>query len=192
MTSAEQRQRIEENKRKAKERLTAAKGSPLRKTKAGKDVSRGPDTRSGSHSSNTAERDAKQASTPVKSKPRGNANSNKISCAVCLGDIIDGKHEAIFCEGKCHRGCASVSQELLTVLTASEEPLDSWYYIFMSIMKQTIPNSVIRTKRNLPWLSKSIIQSICRRNKLFKQVKRTGDFTKYKRARNRTLESLRL
>ena len=73
-----------------------------------------------------------------------------------------------------------------------DQVLDSWYCIFMSIMKQTIPNSVIRTKRNLPWLSKSIIQSIRRRNKLFKQAKRTGDFTKYKRARNRTLERLRL
>lgn len=62
----------------------------------------------------------------------------------------------------------------------------------MSIMKQAIPNSVIKTKRNLPWLNKSIIQSIRRRNKLFKQAKRTGDFSKYKRARNKTLESLRL
>ena len=63
------------------------------------------------------------AESPVKSK-RGRSDRN--FCAVCLGEIVDGKHEAIFCEGRCnmwyHRGCASVSQQLLRELTASEEP----------------------------------------------------------------------
>ena len=124
--SAEQRERIEENKRKAKERLGAKAAAALKKTKAGRQVLRGPDTPS--QSKGDADREKKQSVTPVKSKTRGavNADANKISCAVCLGDIIDGKHEAIFCEGKCkrwyHRGCASVSQELLSTLTASDEP----------------------------------------------------------------------
>lgn len=60
-------------------------------------------------------------STPVKSK-----QSAKITCAVCLGEIIDGKHKAIYCEGQCkkwyHCGYASVSKELLETLTASDEP----------------------------------------------------------------------
>ena len=61
--------------------------------------------------------------SPVKSK-RGRMMRNP--CAVCLEEIVDGKHEAIFCEGRCnmwyHRRCASVSQKLLQELTASEEP----------------------------------------------------------------------
>ena len=42
--SAEQRQRIEENKRKAKERLTAKLSAPKKTGKVGRQVSRGPDT----------------------------------------------------------------------------------------------------------------------------------------------------
>ena len=38
---------------------------------------------------------------------------------------------------------------------------------------------------------KSIIQSIRKRNRLFKRAKRTGDFSHYKLARNRTLAQLR-
>ena len=53
-------------------------------------------------------------------------NSTKSNCGVCLQKIIDGKEEAIFCEGKCqdwyHRGCASVPRELFTTLTASNVP----------------------------------------------------------------------
>ena len=39
---------------------------------------------------------------------------------------MDGKEEAIFCEGKCqqwyHRGCASVLPELFTTLTSTDAP----------------------------------------------------------------------
>ena len=45
---------------------------------------------------------------------------------MCLEEIVDGKHEAVFCEGHCkmwyHRGCASVSQRLLQELATSDEP----------------------------------------------------------------------
>ena len=53
-------------------------------------------------------------------------SKSKSKCAVCLDGIVDGRDEAIFCEGQCkmwyHRGCASVSQKLLSSLTASDEP----------------------------------------------------------------------
>lgn len=56
---------------------------------------------------------------------KGN-RKGRSKCAVCLGLIVDGRDEAIFCEGQCkmwfHRGCASVSQKLLTSLTTSDEP----------------------------------------------------------------------
>ena len=47
-------------------------------------------------------------------------------CAVCNKAIVDGRDEALFCEGKCqawlHRCCASVSSEQHRLLTASTEP----------------------------------------------------------------------
>lgn len=50
----------------------------------------------------------------------------KTNCGVCLQKIVDGKEEAIFCEGKCqqwyHRGCASVPRELFATLTTSNVP----------------------------------------------------------------------
>ena len=66
-----------------------------------------------------------------------------------------------------------------------------WRKHFLFIMAQSIPNRVIPTGRNLPWLNKSIIQSMKKRNQLFKKGKRTGDFRQFKLARNRTLAQLR-
>ena len=48
-----------------------------------------------------------------------------------------------------------------------------WHQQFMSIMAQSIPNRIIPSRRNLPWLNKSIIK---KRNQLFKKAKRTGIF----------------
>ena len=50
----------------------------------------------------------------------------KTSCGVCLQRILDGKEEAIFCEGLCqqwyHRGYVSVPREFFATLTASNAP----------------------------------------------------------------------
>ena len=62
-----------------------------------------------------------------------------------------------------------------------------WHKQFMSVMAQSIPNRVIPTRRNLPWLNKSIVKLMRKRNQLFKKVKRTGNFRQFKLARNRTL-----
>ena len=67
----------------------------------------------------------------------------------------------------------------------------SWKQRFMLIMKECIPNTTLRSRRNLPWLNKQLIQAMKRRNKLFKQAKISGDFSKYKVARNKTLQQLR-
>ena len=53
----------------------------------------------------------------------------------------------------------------------------------MDIMAQSIPNRFLPPRRNLPWLTKPIIQSMRKRNMLFKKAKSSGNFTKYKRAR---------
>ena len=62
-------------------------------------------------------------------KSTGNTGSTrkaKIVCGVCQGPIVDGKDEALLCEGKCgywlHRGCASVSPTLYEELSTSTDP----------------------------------------------------------------------
>ena len=139
--TSEQLQRMETNKRKAKERLATGKKQKQlsdRTTQALHGHGPGTPVRVDGSQVRTAAMDAdsevvgrcsepaaigSQTESPVKSK-RGRTTRN--FCAVCLEEIIDGKHEAIFCEGHCkmwyHRGCASVSQKLLQELTASEEP----------------------------------------------------------------------
>ena len=63
------------------------------------------------------------SSNTFRSMP-GRNRTVKTNCGVCLQEIVEGKDEAIFCEGKCqqwyHRGCASVPPELFTTLTTSD------------------------------------------------------------------------
>ena len=59
-----------------------------------------------------------------------------------------------------------------------ELPWELWHKQFMSVMVQSIPNRVIPTRRNLPWLNKW--------NQLFKKAKRTGNFHQFKFACNHT------
>ena len=70
--------------------------------------------------------------------------------------------------------------------------LKQWHEQFMDIMAQSIPNRFLPPRRNLPWLTKPIIQSMRKRNMLFRKAKSSGNFTKYKRARNRTTNLLKL
>ena len=62
----------------------------------------------------------------------------------------------------------------------------------LDIMAQSIPNRFLPPRRNLPWLTKPIIQFMRKRNMLFRKAKSSGNFTKYKRARNRTTNLLKL
>ena len=59
-------------------------------------------------------------------------------------------------------------------------------------MEEYIPRKVLPPRRNLPWLNKGIIQSIRRKNNLFKRAKNSPkDKSRYKRARNRVISQLR-
>ena len=69
---------------------------------------------------------------------------------------------------------------------------ENWLQQFMLIMNQFIPNCVLQSRRNLPWLSKALINSIKKRNMLYKRAKKTGNFSKYKLARNKTLADIRM
>ena len=62
----------------------------------------------------------------IHKKPTGVTRKAKVTCGVCQGPIVDGKDEALLCEGKCgywlHRGCASVSPTLYEELSTSADP----------------------------------------------------------------------
>ena len=70
----------------------------------------------------------------------------------------------------------------------------TWTDKFLSIMEQCIPHRVLRKRRNLPWLTKSIVQLIRKRNILFKRAKKSGKqvhFCQYKTVRNKIVCLLR-
>ena len=60
-----------------------------------------------------------------KEKPTTKSSPSS-ACVVCCSRIVDGKDEALFCEGKCqgwfHRCCAGVSSTHFQALTNSESP----------------------------------------------------------------------
>ena len=67
-----------------------------------------------------------------------------------------------------------------------------WQERFLAIMEECIPRKVLPPRRNLPWLNKGTIQSIRRRNNLFKRAKNSPvDKGRYKQARNRVISQLR-
>jgi len=72
---------------------------------------------------------------------------------------------------------------------------DNWQSKFLDIMDRCIPKKVLPPKRrNLPWLSKGIVQAMRRRNAMFKRAKRSGneqDYAKYCRVRNQIVKDLR-
>ncbi len=62
------------------------------------------------------------------------------------------------------------------------------------VMEHSIHKSTLRKRHNLPWLNESIVQAIRRRNRLYKQSKRTNSAPSskmYTRARNRVTAMLR-
>jgi len=61
----------------------------------------------------------------------------------------------------------------------------------MSIIEECIPKGVLPPRKNLPWLNKNLICAMKKRNQLYKKAKQTGDFSRYKLARNRAVSNLR-
>ena len=60
------------------------------------------------------------------SSTKKSARRGRVPCGVCQSPIVDGKDEALLCEGECgywlHRGCASVSPNLYKELSTSPDP----------------------------------------------------------------------
>ena len=69
----------------------------------------------------------------------------------------------------------------------------NWQKHFLEIMKRCIPQRSMSGHRNLPWLSKGLIQMMRRMKMLFscaKKSKKVPDFEKYKRMQNRVVSQL--
>ena len=70
------------------------------------------------------------------------------------------------------------------------ESWSRWCQQFLSIMKQCIPRRTLPKRKNLPWLSKRLVNSIKKRNLLYKRGKRSGNLSKYKSMRNKVTREL--
>ena len=65
---------------------------------------------------------------------------------------------------------------------------------FLAIMEECIPHRYLRKRRNLPWLTKNIIQLIRKCNVLFRKAKRSMKdvyILQYKKLRNRIVDLMR-
>ena len=76
------------------------------------------------------------------------------------------------------------------------ESWDTWQQKFLEVMEhvQCIPIGTLSKRRNLPWLDKSIVQAIKRRNHLYKKHKRSNNpmlRVQYARLRNQVTVRLR-
>ena len=63
----------------------------------------------------------------------------------------------------------------------------------MQVMEACISQSFLKARKNLPWLTKSVIQAMRRRNSLFHAAKRSNDdylWSKYKAVRNQVVALL--
>ena len=61
----------------------------------------------------------------------------------------------------------------------------NWHKRFMEIMIACIPRKSLRRRRNLPWLTKNIIQHIRKRNAAFQAAKNSAKTEKYSKFRKR-------
>ena len=70
--------------------------------------------------------DGKVSSVKLPATKSVTSRRTKTLCGVCRSQIVEGKEEALLCEGDCgqwlHRGCASVPQERYKELANSNEP----------------------------------------------------------------------
>ena len=75
----------------------------------------------------------KRCGTPRRATTRGavTASGSRAKCNLCLANIVEGKDEALQCEGACqqwcHRYCAGVSQSHFKTLTTSDSPFVCLY-----------------------------------------------------------------
>ena len=70
----------------------------------------------------------------------------------------------------------------------------NWHTRFLEIMHLCIPQQTLRKKKNLPWITKSILNLMKKRNAAFKVAKRSHDpraAAKYRHLRNKVIKVMR-
>ena len=70
----------------------------------------------------------------------------------------------------------------------------NWREVFLSIMDLCISHATLPTRKSLPWLTKTLVNTMKKRNYYFRESKRRGDlhaFAKYKTLRNYIVMALR-
>ena len=70
----------------------------------------------------------------------------------------------------------------------------NWRSKFLQVMETCIPQGLLKARKNLPWLSKPVMQAMRKRNVLFNAAKRSNspsDWEKYKCVRNKVVAMLR-
>ena len=65
-----------------------------------------------------------------------------------------------------------------------------WQQEFMSIMEQCMPQRSLPHSKNPTWMNKNLKQAMRRRSAFYKYGKSTGDYSKFKSARNRFVAQL--
>ena len=71
----------------------------------------------------------------------------------------------------------------------------SWKARFLEVMQLCIPQTTLRARRNLPWLTKQVIQAIRKRDAIFRRSKKCRSpviYQKYRAARNKVTALIRL
>ena len=71
----------------------------------------------------------------------------------------------------------------------------SWKARFLEVMQLCIPQTTLRTRRNLPWLTKQVIHAIRKRDAIFRRSKKCRSpvtYQKYRAARNKVTALIRL
>ena len=71
------------------------------------------------------------------------------------------------------------------------ESWSKWCQQFLSIMNKCIPKKTLPKRKNLPWLTKRLVNQIKKRNFLYKRGKLSGNLSKYKSMRNKGTRELR-
>ena len=102
-----------------------------------------------------------------------------------------------YCQGDYDKACRLIEEMdwncILTDVNISRAATN-FTEKFLTIMEDCIPHCHLRKRCNLPWLTKSIIQLIRRRNLFFKKTKKSMSevyIQKYKRLRNKIVSLLR-
>ena len=71
---------------------------------------------------------------------------------------------------------------------------DCWKKFFLDVMERCIPTAFLPNRRNLPWLSKSLIQLMKKRNRRFQKARASNDpevWNRYRNLRNKLVTKLR-